>query len=281
MGLKELRGLMLRKLDEKAFLGFRVWDFSFRSLPHCYSRAFFKEVVCRHPLRTVSGLLAYRRLVHSARGRGDITYLFSGSEEGFQHRAAEGEGKFLVAVGFCQKPVRGAGHGDECPAGRFNHRCLYLAQLDLSQSGGWSVPSVCQNCEIKVIGTRALQAGADMHIMTSALDIAHDIFVPALERGRFKTAIFCVCPYSVQPIALPLLICGIEGFVARFNSGYCADYSQWLLADRGIKDERTLLSPQAHSKILDFLDGVAALRAKLGKPPRHRFQLEGNIYVPV
>jgi hypothetical protein len=132
-----------------------------------------------------------------------------------------------------------------------------------------------------MIGTRALRAGADMHIMTSALDIAHDIFVPALERGRFKTAILCVCPYSVQPIALPLLICGIEGFVVQFNSGYCADYSQWSLADNGIKDERTLLSPQAHSKILDFLNGVAALRAELGKPPYHRFQLEGNIYVPV
>jgi len=119
-----------------------------------------------------------------------------------------------------------------------------------------------------------------MHIMTSALDIAHDILVPALERERFKRAIFCVCPYSVQPMALPLLLCGIEGFVAQFGSGYCADYSQWSLADRGIKDDRTLLSPQAHSKILDFLDGVAALRAKPGKPFYHRFQLEGNIYVP-
>jgi len=120
-----------------------------------------------------------------------------------------------------------------------------------------------------------------MHIMTSALDIAHDIFVPTLERGRFKTAILCVCPYSVQPMALPLLICSIEGFVVQFNSGYCADYSQWSLADRGIKDDRTLLSPQAHSKILGFLDGIAALRAELGKPSYHRFQLEGNIYVPV
>jgi hypothetical protein len=177
--------------------------------------------------------------------------------------------------------MRGAGHDDECPVGRFNHRCLYLAQLDLSQPEGISIPSVCHSCEIKAIGTRALQAGADMHIMTSALDIAHDIFVPTLERARFKTAIFCVCPYSVQPMALALLICGIAGFVVQFHSGYCANYSQWSLADRGIKDDRTLLSPQAHSKILDFLDGVAALRAEMGKPPGHRFQLEGNIYVPV
>jgi hypothetical protein len=272
---------LLRKLDEKAFLGFRVWDFSFRSLPHRYSSAFLKEVLFRHPLRTLSGLLAYRRLVHGDRMRGDITYLFSGAEEDFQHRVAGGEGSFLVAVGFCQKPMREASHGDECPVGRFNHHCLYLAQLDLSRTEGNSIPSACQRCEIRVIGTRALQAGADMHIMTSALDIAHDILVPALERARFKTAVLCVCPYSVQPMALPLLVCGIEGFVVQFNSGYCTDYSQWSLADRGIKDDRTLLSSQAHSKILDFLDGVAALRAELGKPSYHRFQLQGNIFVPV
>ena len=269
---------LLRKLDEKAFLGFKIWDFSLRSLPHRYGSAFFREVVFQHPLRTLSGLLAYHRLVHGNHRRGDITYLFSGSEENFQRRVAEEERDFLVAVGFCQKPMGKAGQGDECPAGRFNHRCLYLAQLDLSRREGGSIPSVCHSCEIREIGTRALQAGADIHIMTSALDIAHDIFVPALERARFKTAVLCVCPYSVQPIALPLLICGIEGFVVQFDSGYCADYSQWSLADRGIKEDRTLLSPQAHSKILDFLDGVAALREK---PSYHRFQLEGNIYVPV
>jgi hypothetical protein len=235
----------------------------------------------RHPLRTLSGLLAYRRLAHRDPRRDDITHFFSGSEEDLQRRVAEGEGNFLVAAGFCQKPMKEAGQGGECPAGRFNHRCLYLAQLDLSQPEGGPIPSVCLNCEIRVIGTRALQAGADMHIMTSALDIAHDIFVPALERGRFKTAIFCVCPYSVQPMALPLLICGIESLVVQFDSGYCADYSQWSLADRGIKDDRTHLSSQAHGKILDFLDGVAALGAKLGKPSYYRFQLEGNIYVPV
>ncbi len=272
---------MFRKLDERAFLGFRVWDFSLRSLPHRYGGAFLREVICRHPLRTISGLLAYRRLVHGDCRRGEITYLFSEAEGDFQRRVAEGEGGFLVAVGFCQKPMGGVGRGDECPVGRFNHRCLYLAQLDLSCAEERSLPPACRDCEIRMIGVKALRAGADTHIMTSALDIAHDIFVPALERGRFRTAIFCVCPYSVHPITLPLLICGIEGFVVQFHSGYCADYSQWSLADKGIKDDRTFLSPEARRKILDFLDGVATLRAELGKPPCRRFQLEGNIYVPV
>jgi hypothetical protein len=117
--------------------------------------------------------------------------------------------------------------------------------------------------------------------MTSALDIAYDIFVPTLEQGRFQHAIFCVCPYSVQPMILPLLICGIQGMVVPFDSGYCADYSQWSLADQGTKNERTLLSPPAQRNILGFLEDVAARRTERGMPATSRFQLEGNIYVPV
>jgi hypothetical protein len=272
---------LLRKLDENAWLGFRIWDFSFRSLSHGYGSAFLKEVVFRHPLRTLSGLLAYRRMIYRDARQGDITYLIPRTEQAFQGRVAQAEGDFLVAVGFCQKPMRETGHSHECPAGRFNHRCVYLAQLDLSHTSETGLPPPCRGCEIRLIGSRALQAGAAMHIMTSALDIADDIFVPALEQGRFKTAIFCVCPYSVQPMVLPLLICCIQGFVVQFDSGYCADYSQWSLADRGTKNERTLLSPPAHRKILDFLDGVAALRTERGVPATSRFELEGNIYVPV
>jgi hypothetical protein len=271
---------LLRQLDERAWLSFRIWDFSFRSLARRYGNTFLKEVVFRHPLRTLAGLLAYRRLVSSSDStRGDITYLFSETEEEFQSRVARGERDFLVAVGFCQKPMKETGHRYECPEGRFNHRCFYLAQLDLSQTQE-GLPPACRECEIREIGRKALRAGANVHIMTSALDIAYDIFVPTLKHRRFKTAIFCVCPYSVHPMALPLLICGIKGFVVQFNSGYCVDYSQWSLADEGTKAERTFLSQPAYDKILAFLDDVAALRAELKKPSYHCFQQEGNIYVP-
>lgn len=270
---------LFQKLDEKALLGFRVWDFSFRSLPHRYSTAFLKKIVFRHPLRTLAGLLSYRRLVHGDCREGDVTRLFQGLEKDFQRRVAQAEGTFLVAVGFCQKTMRDTGAGNGCPAGRFNHRCLYMAQLDLSKSK--NIPFVCQGCDIRPIGTKALLAGANMHIMTSAMDILQDIFVPSLERKRFSSAIFSVCPYSVHPITLPLHICGIEGFVVQFNSGYCADHSQWSLADSGIKNERTFMSLEAQNKILNFLNGIAEIRAELGRTVYHRFQMEGNIYVPV
>jgi hypothetical protein len=81
-------------------------------------------------------------------------------------------------------------------------------------------------------------------------------------------------------MAVPLLICGIEGFVVQFNSGDCVDYSQWLLADGGTKNECTFLSQPAYNKILAFLDDIAALRSELTKPSYHRFRQEGNIYVP-
>jgi len=270
---------LLRKLDEKAFLGLRAWDFSFRSLPHQYAIAFLQEVVLRHPLRTLAGLLSYRRVVKRDSKESDTTHLFPKVKKDFQHRAAEAEGTFLVAVSFCQKAVRDLGSHNGCAAGRFNHYCQYMAELDISKPK--EIPFVCHGCDIRPIATKALLAGANMHIMTSALDVLHDIFVPSLEKARFSSAIFCVCPYSVHPITLPLHICGIESSVVQFNSGYCADYSQWSLADSGIKNERTFVSPEAHRTILDFLDGVAEIRAELEMTVYHRFHLEGNIYVPV
>ena len=163
--------------------------------------------------------------------------------------------------------------GDELVSGKTRDLNGWYASGRLLSSG-------LEVSEIRAVGDKALRAGANVHIMTSALDIAYDIFVPTLKHRRFKTAIFCVCPYSVHPMALPLLICGIEGFVVQFNSGYCVDYSQWSLADGGTKNERTFLSQPAYRKILAFLDNVAALRVELKKPSYHCFQEEGNIYAP-
>jgi hypothetical protein len=175
--------------------------------------------------------------------------------------------------------MKQSGSHNGCPAGRFNHHCLYAGELDISKPE--HIPFVCHGCDIRPIATKALLAGANMYIMTSALDVLHDIFVPSLEKARFSPAIFCICPYSVHPISLPLHICGIESSVVQFNSGYCADYSQWSLADSGIKNERSFMGPEARRMILDFLDGVAEIRAELRMTRYQRFQLEGNIYVPV
>ena len=264
---------LLTRLDDSSFLGFRVWEFSFRSLRSRYGFTFLSRIMLRHPLKTVAGVLKYRRLLRGREEQDDITLLFDGSEEDFVCRMVSGEKDLLMAVGFCHKPL-----APKCPVGRPNHDCLYLDELDLNHAKEEIHPT-CRRCEIKTIGTRALLAGANMHIMTSALDIACDVMIPSIDHERFRRAIMCLCPYSIQAIALPLIICGIEGLLISYASGNCLDHPQWLLADRGIKREMTALSPVAYDRILTLLQIVAEQREKEGV--RYgRFVRQGNIYVP-
>jgi hypothetical protein len=118
-----------------------------------------------------------------------------------------------------------------------------------------------------------------MHIMTSALDVARDVMVPSIERGRFRTAVMCLCPYSVQAISLPLTICGIEGFLIGYASGNCMDYREWLEADGGLKKETTALSAGARDTILSLLQTAAEQREKEGVR-YHSYVRRGNIFVP-
>jgi hypothetical protein len=264
---------LLTRLDDSSFLGLGLWEFSFRSLRRRYGLTFLSRIAFRHPLKTLTGILRYRRLLRERRERGDITPLFAGSGVDFISRLGAGKRDLLVAVGFCQKPLDPA-----CPAGRPNHDCLYFDELDL-RTGREFMDPACHQCKIREIGARALRAGANMHIMTSALDIAHDVMIPSIDHERFRKAIMCLCPYSVQAIALPLMICGIEGFLIGYASGNCMDYEQWLLADKGIKREMTFLSPTAYDRVLSLLE-VAADRRENEGSYLSRFLREGNIYAP-
>jgi hypothetical protein len=264
---------LLTKLDDSSFLGFRVWEFCFRSLRRRYGLAFLSGIVLRHPLKTLAGASKYRRLLRDRREQGDITPLFEGSEEDFVSRMVMGGRDLLVAVGFCYKPL-----APVCPVGRPNHDCLYLDELDLEHASA-AIHPACRRCEIKTIGAQALLAGANMHIMTSALDIARDVMIPSIDHERFKEAIMCLCPYSVQAITLPLVICGIEGLLVSYASGNCLDYEQWFLADKGIKREMTLLSHTAYGKVLTLLQ-VAAEQREKERARYGRFVRQGNIYVP-
>lgn len=272
----------LRSLDQRAFLGFRIWEFCARSLSQSYGHLFLREVVLRHPVRTVVGLVAYRRFARQSHRdeplRDGIYPVGVGSVSAFHHRVAEDDG-LLVAVGFCQKPLPQPGVHPGCPAGRANHLCSHLDRHDLSRSEG-RMPPACQECNIRTVATRALAAGAAMHIMTSALDIAHDIFLPALRTRRFPRAILTICPYSVQPMALPILICGMEALLFTYGSGDCQDYAQWLRADRGVKPERTCLTATANARLLAVLEAIAEARAARSHPTPRGFHREGNIYLP-
>ena len=50
-------------LDKVRFLNIRLWDFGFHSLFREYGRDFVTNVVLPHPLKTLSGIREYRKLI--------------------------------------------------------------------------------------------------------------------------------------------------------------------------------------------------------------------------
>jgi hypothetical protein len=261
-------------MDASAFLGFRGWDFSFRSIREEYALTFLRQVALRHPFRTARGILKYQRLARQEVGQHGATRMFEGSDAEFVQRLCEAKTGLLVAVGFCQKPL-----APPCPAGRPNHDCVYLDTLDL-ETEEHAAHAACEGCDIRTLGTLALRAGAHMHIMTSALDIARDVMIPSVDGGHFGNVIMCLCPYSVRVIALPLTICGLEGCLLGYESGACANWDQWLLADRGIQHRMTMLGPRSHSSMVAVLEKIAQAKALEGLASA-RFRRQGNIYEPV
>jgi hypothetical protein len=270
---------ILRQLDRRRFLGFPIWEFSFRSLPRPYGRIFLRNIVLRHPLRTLNGVLAYLRFQQRGGQEGDITHLHDGAEADLRDEILKTNGGFLVALGFCQKPLGTPGRG--CPAGHFNHDCLVLSRDHIPETGHQveQLPASCRTCDIRAIGLAALQAGAVVYIMTSAADIARHLFIPTLENDRFRYGLFLQCAYSIPAMSLPLLMCRIQSLLVGYGAGDCQDYPQFLLADEGTKDERTYLSPAAHTRVLDFLQDIASIRQANGQR-YHRFRRDGPLYVP-
>ena len=273
-------------------------EFSVKSLSQAYGHTFIRHVALRHPLRLLRGLWAYYRVLRA--DHKEERLLFRDNEEAFVRRAA-GDGKrLLVGTGFCQKPLPRQStvqpprtamlgnlqstsprhNGSKCPAGRFSHNCLYLSRLRANSRKGRQLHPACTDCFIHTLGQAAFEAGASFVVLTSALDIAHDILLPALEEQRFTRILFAICPYSVEPMSLALLICDIEGYIFHYDVGACANYSQWLRADRGDKPERTVLSAHNKVRLLGLLEAIATQRHLLNKAQPMCYQRVGNIFVP-
>jgi hypothetical protein len=254
-------------------------EFALHSLPHAYGRLFLQYMVLRHPVRTVRGLWAYWR---TSRGGPAAQRSLSNTSEATWIAQATSQGeRLLVATGFCQKPLRTGNSTHECPAGRFNHDCLYLSQLELGVAREAPLHPACAICPIRELGYASLQAGASLAILTSALDIAHDILLPSLQEQRFTHALFAICPYSLEPISLALLICGLDAYILRYDTGACANYSQWLRADRGDKLEQTTLSAPSTASLLYLLETIAAGRVQEDLLQPTGYELEGNLFRPM
>jgi len=236
-----------------------MWDFCLRSLFREYGWQFFRHVAAPHPLRTVRAVLASGALDVS----GDVTAVPPGGPgPGLDGRRS------IVGLGFCLKPMT-----PPCPSGRPNHDCQYLENLP--RSDAQDIPDSCGRCAIREIGLLALKSGAAVYIMTSARDILFDVFVPALDRGRFSSGLFTLCGYSVRPFAVGLLASGIRGWLFPFASGDCRDYTSWLLADRGTKDEQTTLEAPKRRTIRGLLENAAE-----GPPLATQFEKRGHVLFP-
>ncbi|OGD21403.1 MAG: hypothetical protein A2Y69_04715 [Candidatus Aminicenantes bacterium RBG_13_59_9] len=273
MGILSQR--FLGRLDKARFWNVQVWDFSFRSLPREYAWLFFLRAVLAYPVKTVRGLRRYRRFIRKKKHWApEYARLLSIPEEAIfiQHARARKSGP-LVGLGFCLKPYDPNDSSVSCPSGRANHDCLYLER-------GETRPA-CAGCAIREIGRPALDKGCPVYIMTSAKDIARDLMFSQISRGLFPSAVLILCPYSVQAIILPLLICGVDMLLLSYASGSCADYGQWLKADRGIKDERTTIDVESRERLFGVLrklehEDVSEIRSQRYR----RFRRGGNVFYP-
>jgi hypothetical protein len=273
MGILSQR--FLGRLDKDRFWNVQVWDFSFRSLPREYAWRFFLKAVVAHPVKSVRGVRRYRRFIrentHPAPEFGRL--LSVPDEMIFLQHACARKSRPLIGLGFCLKPYDPNDPLVSCPSGRANHDCFYLER-------GETQP-VCSGCAIYELGRLALEKGCPVYIMTSAKDIARDFLLPQISRGFFPAAVLILCPYSVQAIILPLLICGVDVLLFSYASGSCADYGQWLKADRGIKDERTTIDAESRERLLGLLKKLEAEgESEIQSLRYRRFRRGGNVFYP-
>lgn len=275
---------LFQEFDRRRFLGIRIWEFIGYSLGRPYAHYVARELALRHPLKFVRGFLAYRRFVRERSAGGGV---FRAAPEGWgAHpgprvaKAAAEVVRPVLAVGYCQKPLERNGSGVGCPAGRFTHVCRYLDGLDLTRPDGDLPAPACKGCLVRIMGREALRAGVSFNIMTTALDVARDIMVPAINNGGGRM-LLAVCPITVEIAALPLLVCGIDFSFVTYNAGNCQDYATWLLADRSHKLERAILSGQGLATVKAALQGLAQEAQKQGQAPGRCFARRGNTYIPV
>jgi len=259
----------LNQWDVRALAGLDVWEFSARSLLHPYGRFFLRRMVLQHPWRAWKGFRVYAQTVRPARQPALAPVLVK-NEDDFCERAATGP--WLLALGFCEKPT-----DPPCPAGRFNHDCLWLRQ---DFQAAHSTPLPCQHCRFRELAQHALSAGASLHLMTSAHDIARDILLPGLRHPPWKCLLLCVCPFSVPPISLAMTLCQLPGLVLDYNAGDCQNYHAWLQADNGVKPERTFLTPAAHQRMIAWMNSIAAIRKARGIPQSVCYHLHDHFFHP-
>jgi hypothetical protein len=236
-------------LDKINFLGIQIWDFACRSLNREYSWFFLFKIIFKYPGKSLKGFFAYRKFCKSIVQISPQQTYSNISIDELLNQAQNDRSSLLVAMGYCQRPLKTEEQPLTCPSKRFSHDCYFVKSFHRMPQ----LPPACSICEIKPIAEATLNAGASFYIMTSALDIARDIFIPSLETQRFRYAILFICPYSILPITLSLFICGIKFIIIPYATGDCRNYADFMRADVGIKPKRTFSSKENFELVLNIL----------------------------
>ncbi len=238
-------------------------NFCLHSLFHEYGADFLKRVALRHPVRLMRALRVSAGLGEDQSTPYEVPP--GGPESG---ELTVGDST-IVGLGFCLKPM-----DPPCISGRPNHDCHYFEnRYGLEDS---NLPACCEECVIRKIGEKALEAGASFYIMTSARDILFDVYLPSLDDHRFETGVFALCRYSIRPFSVPLITAGFRAWLFPYERGDCTDYGTWLLADQGIKKEQTNLMEEDLKAICDLLEASVESDSSGVEPERR-----GNIYYPI
>lgn len=149
-----------------------------------------------------------------------------------------------------------------CPVGHFNHDCLLFDRTELSliEQQNWFKP--CNRCNIGTLARLAVMLQADFYIMTSALDIAHDLFLPAIRGNGARLGIFLLYPYSAEAFTFGLAVSGMKGILITFCHGDCLNHDDFTRADKGFKDKQTFIDEAKFENLKKELAELAQVAIK-------------------
>jgi len=261
-------------LDRKEFLRFRLWEFSFGNASRFFLWYFYFRVLIPHPIKALKGFFEYRQLVRDANGESLTGSADLAEIHQYILNDKRNPQKFIIAPGFCLKPYDVTGQKSKCPVGRFNHDCLVLEKSELlfKDRQYWLGP--CRECDIGKLAQLGAKLHADLYIMTSALDIARDLFLPAIKGEETRSGVFLLCKYSTEAFTLGLTTCGIAGALITFCSGDCVNHKDFTRADKGFKETQT----QIETSLLDHLSNELLKLADLLPKSAEVYLKMGNIY---
>ena len=266
-----------KNLDRKEYFSFRLWEFCLRNTVRFFPWYFLFAVLIRHPMTALHGFKHYRKLVQKSPGQALHGTIILSTIFPILRKNKKNNRRFILAPEFCMKPFDEEKRESVCPAGFFNHRCVIMERPDLLQQKQENWPEPCNRCNIGKLACLSARLHTDFYIMTSALDIAHDLFLPALQGTGAKMGLFLLCPYSAEAFTFGLATTGFKGALLTFCKGDCRNYEEFTRADIGIKKKQTFIEQRVFENLQKELEEcIKSVMTPSQKVPR--YSRRSNVY---